>query len=105
MILSFSVLATFRTVFWSMFGRGDTDVVKLENYDNVFTEDIGYIIYGAYNISMVIVLLNMLIAMMTRSYQDITVSTNITIIFNRNITETFLAMVGKWQLEIINYVT
>jgi hypothetical protein len=88
-----------------MFGRGDTDVVKLENYDNVFTEDIGYIIYGAYNISMVIVLLNMLIAMMTRSYQDITVSTNITIIFNRNITETFLAMVGKWQLEIINYVT
>jgi len=105
MILPFSVLATFRTVFWSMFGRGDTDVVKLENYDNVFTEDIGYIIYGAYNISMVIVLLNMLIAMMTRSYQDITVSTNITIIFKRNITETFLAMVGKWQLEIINYVT
>jgi hypothetical protein len=65
-----------------MFGRGDTDVVKLEDYDNVFTEDIGYIIYGAYNISMVIVLLNMLIAMMTRSYQDITVSTNITIIGN-----------------------
>lgn len=74
MILPFSVLATFRTVFWSMFGRGDTDVVKLDDYDNVFTEDIGYIIYGAYNISMVIVLLNMLIAMMTRSYQDITVS-------------------------------
>lgn len=66
------VLATFRTVFWSMFGRGDTDVVKLDQYGNKLTEDIGYIIYGAYNISMVVVLLNMLIAMMTRSYQDIT---------------------------------
>lgn len=57
-----------------MFGRGDTDVVKLDQYDNKLTEDIGYIIYGVYNISMVVVLLNMLIAMMTRSYQDITVS-------------------------------
>ncbi|KAK3086418.1 hypothetical protein FSP39_018180 [Pinctada imbricata] len=65
------VLSTFRTVFFSMFGRGDTDVVTLGGYENKFTEDTGYIIYGSYNIAMVIVLLNMLIAMMTRSFQDI----------------------------------
>ncbi|BFZ13049.1 hypothetical protein BsWGS_16088 [Bradybaena similaris] len=62
------VLATFRTVFWSLFGRGEPDAVKLGGYNNTFTEDIGYIIYGAYNVAMVTVLLNMLIAMMTRSF-------------------------------------
>ncbi|XP_033754245.1 short transient receptor potential channel 3-like [Pecten maximus] len=66
------VMATFRTVFWSVFGRGDTDVVTLGEYDNHLTEDIGYIIYGMYNIAMVIVLLNMLIAMMSRSFENIT---------------------------------
>ncbi|XP_063439378.1 short transient receptor potential channel 7-like [Mytilus trossulus] len=79
------VLATFRTVFWSLFGRGDTDVVKLGEYENKFTEDIGYIIYGAYNIAMVIVLLNMLIAMMTRSYQDITEDADVEWKFARSV--------------------
>ncbi|RUS88277.1 hypothetical protein EGW08_003979 [Elysia chlorotica] len=62
------VLATFRTVFWSLFGRGEPDAVKLGGYNNTFTQDIGYVIYGTYNIAMVTVLLNMLIAMMTRSF-------------------------------------
>lgn len=70
----FRVLATFRTVFWSLFGRGEPDAVKLGGYNNTFTEDIGYIIYGAYNVAMVTVLLNMLIAMMTRSFTLIAVS-------------------------------
>ncbi|KAI8790076.1 short transient receptor potential channel 6, partial [Biomphalaria glabrata] len=62
------VMATFRTVFWAMFGRGEPEAVLLGGYNNTFTSDIGYFIYGAYNISMVTVLLNMLIAMMTRSF-------------------------------------
>ncbi|KAK7505655.1 hypothetical protein BaRGS_00002926 [Batillaria attramentaria] len=65
------VLATFRTVFWSLFGRGEPDAVKLGDYNNNLTEDIGYIIYGLYNIVMVTVLINMLIAMMTRSFTNI----------------------------------
>ncbi|XP_055955582.1 short transient receptor potential channel 7-like [Patella vulgata] len=65
------VKATFRTVFWSLFGRGEPDVVRLGEYNNYVTEDIGYIIYGAYNATSVIVLLNILIAMMTRSFQKI----------------------------------
>lgn len=70
----FSIVKTFRTVFWSVFGRGDTNMVQLGNYRNSFTEDIGYWIFGIYNAAMVIVLLNMLIAMMSRSFQNITVS-------------------------------
>ena len=48
-------------------------MVQINEYDNHVTEDFGYIIYGAFNVAMVTVLLNMLIAMMARSYQAITV--------------------------------
>ena len=73
--VSHRVMATFRTVFWSLFGRGEPDAVRLgDDYDNHLTEDIGYIIYGIYNIVMVTVLINMLIAMMTRSFTNIAVS-------------------------------
>lgn len=61
-------------MFWSLFGRGDTDVVELGAYQNNYTRDIAYWIYGVYNIGMVTILINMLIAMMARSYQNITVS-------------------------------
>lgn len=71
--LRYSVLVTFRTVFWSIFGRGDTDVLSLGEYQNNFTEDIGYIIYGVFNIVTVTVLINMFIAVMTRSFQNIAV--------------------------------
>ncbi|KAL3859306.1 hypothetical protein ACJMK2_009531 [Sinanodonta woodiana] len=65
-------IETFRTMFWSLFGRGEPDIVKLGGYNNHVTEDIGYNLFGAYNIAMVIVLLNMLIAMMAQSFQAIT---------------------------------
>ena len=62
---------TFKTVFWSLFGLSEKEGVKLDGYDNGFTEFIGYLIYGAFNIASVIVLLNMLIAMMSKSYETI----------------------------------
>jgi ACR3 family arsenite efflux pump ArsB len=62
---------TFKTVFWSLFGLSEKDGVKLGNYQNRFTEIIGYLIYGTFNIASVIVLLNMLIAMMSKSYETI----------------------------------
>ncbi|XP_071173975.1 short transient receptor potential channel 7-like [Mytilus edulis] len=62
---------TFITVFWSLFGRGDPDVVELGDFDSYFIQNVGYVIFGAYNISTVIVLLNMLIAMMSRSFEII----------------------------------
>ncbi|KAL5021904.1 hypothetical protein ScPMuIL_001059, partial [Solemya velum] len=62
---------TFRTVFWSLFGRGEPTVVELGQFGHYFTQNVGYWIFGAYNISTVIVLLNMLIAMMSRSFEII----------------------------------
>ncbi|KAL3860515.1 hypothetical protein ACJMK2_010634 [Sinanodonta woodiana] len=62
-------VVSFRTVFWSLFGRGEYNVVELGIFNNDFTETVGYLIYGVYNIVTVIVLLNMLIAMMTRSFE------------------------------------
>ncbi|XP_067652080.1 short transient receptor potential channel 7-like isoform X1 [Haliotis asinina] len=62
---------TFRTVFWSMLGRGEHTSVELGDFNNYFTQNVGYWIFGAYNVAIVIVLLNMLIAMMTRSFEII----------------------------------
>ena len=72
-------MRTFRTVFWSVFGRGETNVVTLNKYENHVTEDFGYLLYGFYNVIMVTVLINMLIAMMARSYQAIAVRLSIVI--------------------------
>ena len=71
----FSIEKTFTTMFWAMFGMGESSVVKLgDSYNGGFTERIGYIVFGAYNIAIVVILLNMLIAMMSRSFEAIAVS-------------------------------
>ncbi|XP_076470578.1 short transient receptor potential channel 7-like isoform X3 [Babylonia areolata] len=62
---------TFRTVFWSMLGRGEPSVVELGDYENYFIQNVGYWIFGVYNCAIVIVLLNMLIAMMSQSFEMI----------------------------------
>jgi hypothetical protein len=64
---------TFRTVFWSLFGRGEPTAVEVEPFGHKTTETVGYWIFGAYNFCTVIVLLNMLIAMMSRSFELIQV--------------------------------
>lgn len=53
-------------------------------YDHKFIENIGYVLYGVYNVTMVIVLLNMLIAMMNHSYQEIEVTSRSTVISQRS---------------------
>ncbi|CAF1291792.1 unnamed protein product [Adineta steineri] len=63
--------STFKTVFWSLFGLAEKEGVQLNHYNKRFTETVGYLIYGAFNIANVIVLLNMLIAMMSKSYEAI----------------------------------
>ena len=64
-------------MFWALFGMGESTAVELgDSFNKGFTERVGYIVYGAYNIALVIVLLNMLIAMMSRSFDKIQVSCN-----------------------------
>nr|XP_046179279.1 short transient receptor potential channel 7-like [Oncorhynchus gorbuscha] len=61
---------SFKTLFWSIFGLSEVISVVLK-YDHKFIENIGYVLYGVYNVTMVVVLLNMLIAMINSSYQEI----------------------------------
>uniref|UniRef100_A0A6Q2XAE4 Transient receptor ion channel domain-containing protein n=1 Tax=Esox lucius TaxID=8010 RepID=A0A6Q2XAE4_ESOLU len=65
-----TVEESFKTLFWSIFGLSEVISVVLK-YDHKFIENIGYVLFGVYNVTMVIVLLNMLIAMINHSYQEI----------------------------------
>ena len=65
---------TFRTTFWSLFGLGESDYMSVDGFGQgsmIWVERIGFIMYGAYNIVVVCVLLNMLIAMMAKSYDEV----------------------------------
>lgn len=63
---------SFKTLFWAIFGLSEVKSVVI-NYNHKFIENIGYVLYGVYNVTMVIVLLNMLIAMINSSFQEIEV--------------------------------
>uniref|UniRef100_A0A673AW76 Transient receptor potential cation channel subfamily C member 6 n=1 Tax=Sphaeramia orbicularis TaxID=375764 RepID=A0A673AW76_9TELE len=65
-----TVEESFKTLFWAIFGLSEVKSVVI-NIDHKFIENIGYILYGVYNIIMVVVLLNMLIAMFNSSFQEI----------------------------------
>ncbi|KAM4709595.1 short transient receptor potential channel 3 [Discoglossus pictus] len=65
-----TVEESFKTLFWSIFGLSEVTSVVLK-YNHKFIENIGYVLYGIYNVTMVVVLLNMLIAMINSSYQEI----------------------------------
>lgn len=69
-----------RTVFWALFGFGSpesTDLLSLStNSSNTtvhhtYTELLGYSLWGIYHIITVVVLINMLIAMLSDSYQRV----------------------------------
>uniref|UniRef100_A0A7N6AQI3 Transient receptor ion channel domain-containing protein n=1 Tax=Anabas testudineus TaxID=64144 RepID=A0A7N6AQI3_ANATE len=60
---------TFRFLFWTMFGVVNENYVDMPQF--VFAEFIGRVLYGIYTLVIVIVLLNMLIAMITNSFQKI----------------------------------
>ncbi|KAM8976276.1 short transient receptor potential channel 6 [Pelodytes ibericus] len=65
-----TVEESFKTLFWAIFGLSEVKSVVI-NYGHKFIENIGYVLYGVYNVTMVIVLLNMLIAMINSSFQEI----------------------------------
>ncbi|NP_001361418.1 short transient receptor potential channel 2 [Ornithorhynchus anatinus] len=60
---------TFQFLFWTMFGMEEHSVVDMPQF--LLPEFVGRALYGIYTIIMVIVLLNMLIAMITNSFQKI----------------------------------
>ncbi|XP_035316535.1 short transient receptor potential channel 2 isoform X1 [Cricetulus griseus] len=60
---------TFQFLFWTMFGMEEHTVVDMPQF--LVPEFVGRALYGIFTIVMVIVLLNMLIAMITNSFQKI----------------------------------
>ncbi|XP_077782899.1 short transient receptor potential channel 2-like [Podarcis muralis] len=60
---------TFQFLFWTMLGMEKHDVVDIPNF--FVAQLVGRVLYGVFTIVMVVVLLNMLIAMITRSFQKI----------------------------------
>ncbi|XP_038674916.1 transient receptor potential cation channel subfamily C member 2b [Scyliorhinus canicula] len=60
---------TLQFLFWTMFGMEEPTSVDLSNF--VVAEFVGRVLYGIFTIVMVIVLLNMLVAMITNSFQKI----------------------------------
>lgn len=66
---------TFATLFWSLFGISSPKSTDLEE-EHGFIETVGQGLFMAYHVMSIIVLINMLIAMMSNSFQQIEVSIN-----------------------------
>ena len=78
-----SLFEIIQTLYWAAFGLIELDSLDLrkaapeknpEMMHHEFTEFVAKLMFGAYNCIASIVLINMLIAMMSNSYQNISVS-------------------------------
>lgn len=101
-----SAYDTFKVLFWGLFcmssqEAGDVIIENLpseegeleiiNNHD--FTQSVGYALFGVYTVLTVIVLLNMLIAAMSNTFQRVTENVDIEWIFGR--TEVYLAYMSQ----------
>ncbi|XP_074646219.1 short transient receptor potential channel 7-like [Tubulanus polymorphus] len=64
-------ISGFQTLFFALFGYGESDYPDLGYFSNKWTHVIGYLIFGAFHVVLIVVLLNMLIAMMAKSYDNV----------------------------------
>ena len=64
---------TLQSLFWSIFGLINLYVTNVRA-PHEFTEYVGATMFGTYNVISLVVLLNMLIAMINSSYQEIEVN-------------------------------
>lgn len=71
-------------MFWSLFGLGDPKFTELSPYDNKLTETFASLLFGCYHIASIIVLLNMLVASMTQSYERIIKESDVEWKFSRS---------------------
>jgi len=63
---------SYRTLYWSLFSMTQLKDIKIQE-GQLFTEIVGELLFMAYQTMAVIVLINMLIAMMSNSFQEIEV--------------------------------
>ena len=92
MFLLYSLPHTLFSLFWSMFGLITVDSVEIKypqknkgqvssfpggmyTHATSIVENVGMLLFALYHVVIIIVLINMLIAMMSHSFEDIQVST------------------------------
>lgn len=61
------------SLFWSMFGLTDLNSFEIDKPEFQITRETGVTLFGMFQVLIVIVAINMLIAMMTRSFESIVV--------------------------------
>lgn len=71
-LVSLSLFETSQSLFWASFGLVDLMAFELQGIKS-FTRFWAMLMFGSYSVINIIVLLNMLIAMMSNSYQIISV--------------------------------
>lgn len=60
-----------KTLFFAIYLIGDSKVARIDPFENSSTMSIGYTIYALFHIATITILMSMLIAMMTKSYENI----------------------------------
>ena len=61
------------TIFWSLFGDINHDSFKIDEGPYILISETGVLLFAVFNITAVVVALNMLIAMLNESFTRITV--------------------------------
>jgi hypothetical protein len=69
---SFATLLS--SFFWAIFGIADSNTFNMDGYSAELIEVVAYILFACYEWIMIIILINILIAMMSESYDIISVS-------------------------------
>ena len=61
-------------MFYALYTMGESDDVLVEPFHNSLTPNFGYILFGMFHISNITILISMLIAMLTKSFDSIMVN-------------------------------
>lgn len=69
----FRFFKTALTLLWSIFGMGSADSIKL-GVNHPAPQFMGFLLFTTFHVLIVVMLINMLIAMMTTSFESIQVS-------------------------------
>ena len=64
------VFSTIADLFWALFGQLDIQCLRQHRRDSNYINDTGVFLMGIYHICIIFILLNMLIAMMTESFDS-----------------------------------
>ena len=90
-------------MFWALFDK--TDLEEFETKDGTFeiTQETAKVLFGLYSICAIVVALNMLIAMMGHSYDDISVRKLILIKLDKVLNCSSQRSTKAYPLDVLGY--